>query len=135
MSISWKIRHQQYCCSVIQTDSLSSLSEVVSIYPNFKRFNNEWVRVFLERLFYIFLISWCMKTKISLLYGLYCSVKINEINKYFLMQECIFSSPSYYVWGTLVIMQIFDFRFWWIYAFWGSGESKKHKIRWCPGVR
>ena len=36
-----------------------------------------------------------------------------------------FNSPSYYVWGTLVIVQIFDFRF---LSDLGSGESKSTKL-------
>ena len=38
-----------------------------------------------------------------------------------------FNFPSYYVWGTLAIVQIFDFRFLVDLHVLGSGESKKHK--------
>ena len=37
----------------------------------------------------------------------------------------LFSSPSYYVKGTLVIVKIFDFRFLVVLHGLGSGESKK----------
>ena len=40
----------------------------------------------------------------------------------------LFSSTSYYVWGTLVIVQIFDFWFLADLHVLGSGESKQHKI-------
>ena len=43
------------------------------------------------------------------------------------------SFPSYYVWGTLVIVQIFDFRFLADLHILGSGESKKHKISMVSG--
>ena len=46
-----------------------------------------------------------------------------------------FSSPSYYVWGTLVIVLILGFRFLVDLHVWGSGEFKKHKISMDPGVR
>ena len=42
-------------------------------------------------------------------------------------------SPSYYVWGTLVIMQISDFRFLADLQVLGSGESKKQKVNIMPG--
>ena len=54
------------------------------------------------------------------------------------LQYCIsffFSSPSYYVWGTLVIAQIFDFRFLRIYTSWGLVNPNNTKLAWCPGVR
>ena len=44
-----------------------------------------------------------------------------------------FSSPLYYVWGTLVIMQIFDFRFLDLHVL-GSGKSKNQKISMMSGV-
>ena len=47
--------------------------------------------------------------------------------------EIFFSSPSYYVRGTLVIVQIFDFRFLADLHVLGSGESKKHKISMVSG--
>ena len=54
----------------------------------------------------------------------------NLVSKHLLM---IFSSPSYYVWVTLVIVQIFDFRFMGDLLVLGSGESKKHKISMVSG--
>ena len=45
------------------------------------------------------------------------------------------SSPSYYVWGTWVIVQIFDFRFLADLQFWGLENLKNTKLAWCPGVR
>ena len=45
----------------------------------------------------------------------------------------IFSSPSYYAWGTLVIVQIFDFRFLADLHVLGSEESKKRKISMVSG--
>ena len=45
----------------------------------------------------------------------------------------IVSSPSYYVWGTLVSVQIFDFRFLADLHVLGSGESKKYKISMMSG--
>ena len=45
----------------------------------------------------------------------------------------IFSSPSYYVWRTLVIMQIFDFRLLAELRVLGSEEYKKHKISMVSG--
>ena len=44
-----------------------------------------------------------------------------------------FSSPSYYVWGTLEIVQNFDIRFLADLHVLGSGESKKHKISMVSG--
>ena len=44
-----------------------------------------------------------------------------------------FNSTSYYAWGTLVIMQIFDFRFLADLHVLGSRESKKHKISMLSG--
>ena len=41
--------------------------------------------------------------------------------------------PSYYVWGTLLNMQIFDLRFLEDLHVLGSGESKKHKISMVSG--
>ena len=46
----------------------------------------------------------------------------------------IFSSPSYYVWGTLVVMQIFDFRFLADLHVYGLENPKNTKLTWCPGV-
>ena len=43
------------------------------------------------------------------------------------------SSLSYYVWGTLVIEQIFDIRFLTDLHVLGSGVSKKHKISMVSG--
>ena len=43
------------------------------------------------------------------------------------------SSPSYYVWGTLVIVQNFDVRFLANLHVLGSGDSKKHKISMVSG--
>ena len=55
-------------------------------------------------------------------------------NKILFSYICLhFSSPSYYVWGALVIVQIFDFRFLADLHVWGSGESKKHKISMVSG--
>ena len=44
------------------------------------------------------------------------------------IQWYIFSFSSYYVWGTLVIVKILDFRFLEDLYVLGSGVSKKHKI-------
>ena len=45
----------------------------------------------------------------------------------FLLFLCLLiSSPSYYVWGTLVSVQIFDFRFLADFHVLESGVSKKH---------
>ena len=51
----------------------------------------------------------------------------NETYKYDYNVTEFFSSPSYYVWRTLVIVQIFDFQFLVDLHVSGSGESKKHK--------
>ena len=50
-------------------------------------------------------------------------MKIKEYKKY-----SAISSPSYYVWGTLVIEQIFNFRFLADLHVLGSEESKICKI-------
>ena len=50
--------------------------------------------------------------------------------------EHLFSSPSsYYVWGTLVIVQIFDFRFLTDLHVLGLENPKNIKLAWRPGVR
>ena len=46
----------------------------------------------------------------------------------------LFSFPSDYVWGTLVIVQIFDLGFLTDLHNLGSGESKNTKLALCPGV-
>ena len=46
----------------------------------------------------------------------------------FLYFKPLFRSPSYYAWGTLVIIQIFDFRFLANLHILVSGESKKYEI-------
>ena len=46
----------------------------------------------------------------------------------YLLRGTIFSFPPYYVWGTLVIVQICDFRFLVRLHVLGSRESKKHEI-------
>ena len=60
------------------------------------------------------------------------AVELNLIVKLkgqiFITRSSFFSSPSYYVWGTLVILQILDCRFWADLHVLGSGESKKDKI-------
>ena len=43
----------------------------------------------------------------------------------------LFSYPSYYVWGTLVIVQIFDFRFLMVLDIWGNKEFEKSQTWNC----
>ena len=57
----------------------------------------------------------------------------NKVNNYVFTIIIIFSSPSYYVWGTLIIVQIFDFRFLADLRVLESGESKKHKTSMVSG--
>ena len=52
----------------------------------------------------------------------------NKVNNYVFTIIIIFSSPSYYVWGTLIIVQIFVFRFFADLHVLESAESKKLKI-------
>ena len=46
--------------------------------------------------------------------------------------KLVFSSPSYYEWGALVIVQIFDFQFLADLHILESEKSKKHKISLVP---
>ena len=55
--------------------------------------------------------------------------------KYFFFNFTTFSSPSYYVWGILVILQNFDFRFLTDLHVLGSEECKNTKLALYPGVR
>ena len=64
---------------------------------------------------------------------LYRNISLSYIKLNYVAQ--FFSSPSYYVWGTLVIVQIFDFRCLTDWHVLGSGESKKYKISMVSGVR
>ena len=52
-----------------------------------------------------------------------------------IITKVIFSSLSYYVWETLVIVQTFDFRFLADLHVFGSKESKKHKVSMMSGCR
>ena len=59
---------------------------------------------------------------------LYSLMLLSEVWIPNVLLKLIFSSPSYYVWGTMIIAQIFDFRFLVDIHVLGFGESKKHKI-------
>ena len=55
-------------------------------------------------------------------------IPLNYLKTSLMSELTFFSSSSYFVWGILVIVQIFDFRFLAHLHILGSGESKNHKI-------
>ena len=65
---------------------------------------------------------------------IFLTVIVKKIGK-FVVEVPYVSSPLYYVWGTLVIVQTFDFRFLTDLHTLGSGESKKYKISMVSGAR